>query len=275
MNPISITQGRLSPPTEGKIQAFPVDTWRKEFVLASEANLDCIEWVYQVSTENRNPLRTDEGVAEIRNIMSDTGIEVSSVTADYYMAERLVAENGTPRPSAIQHLKWLLARASLVKAKYVMVAFVDGGSLKSSEEHAALPAVLQELSPVLDATNVELHMETDLKPELWAEILTKAPHPKIRVCYDIGDRASQGFGPGDFHFLGPWLGSVHIKDRVLGGGSVPLGTGDADISACFRCIHDLGYDKPFVLQTAREEKISELELAVRNREYIEKITSVL
>lgn len=56
MNPIGIIQGRLSPPTEGGIQSFPVETWKHEFLLATQAGLNCIEWVYQ--GELRCPMPT-------------------------------------------------------------------------------------------------------------------------------------------------------------------------------------------------------------------------
>ena len=37
-------QGRLSPPVDGRIQAFPRVWWREEFALADEADLRIMEW---------------------------------------------------------------------------------------------------------------------------------------------------------------------------------------------------------------------------------------
>ena len=42
MNPIGIMQGRLSPAVDGRIQSFPVETWRQEFELARQAG--CAAW---------------------------------------------------------------------------------------------------------------------------------------------------------------------------------------------------------------------------------------
>jgi len=270
MNPIGIMQGRLSPPIGGRIQSFPVDTWRDEFSLAREAGLDCIEWIYEVDTEAVNPLRTDEGVAEIRRLAEESGVVIWSVTADYYMTERLIRLDGTLQVIAVEHLKWLLKRVRLIRARYVMVPFVDAARLRSEQEIKGLQTLLQTMVPVLDEMGVQLHMETDLPPDRWAALLESISHPLIRVCYDIGDRASLGYNPTEeFRFLGSCLGSVHIKDRIVGGGTVPLGTGAADFPTCFQLICAAGFRGPFILQAAREEGLSEIELARWNRRFVE------
>jgi sugar phosphate isomerase/epimerase len=60
-----------------------------------------------------------------------------------------------------------------------------------------------------------------------------------------------------------------VKDRVKGGFTVPLTTGDADFATCFRHFHRLGFDRWFILQAAREEGLSETELAAVNRRKVE------
>jgi hexulose-6-phosphate isomerase len=270
MNPIGIMQGRLSPPVGGRIQSFPMDTWREEFSRAREAGLDCIEWVYEVDTEAVNPLRTDAGVAEIRQLMKDSGVAVWSVCAGYYMAERLVTSDGTPREAAVAHLTWLVGRASLLGVRYIVLPFVDESSLRSSKEIEGLLVVLKYIMPAAKRTGVELHLETDLQPANLAALLSSVGHPLIRANYDIGDSAAQGHDPvEELTLLGPWLGSVHVKDRMLGGRTVPLGTGAADFWTCFRLIHAAGFRGPLILQAAREEGLSEVELAIRNRRFVE------
>jgi hexulose-6-phosphate isomerase len=63
---------------------------------------------------------------------------------------------------------------------------------------------------------------------------------------------------------------VHVKDRLLGGGTVALGSGQADFPTCFHLIRSAGFKGPFVLQAARDENISEVELARKNKQFIEK-----
>ncbi len=270
MNPIGIMQGRLSPPTDRHIQFFPVDTWREEFFLAREARLSCIEWIYEFGTDALNPLGTDEGILSIRQIVEASGVAVWSICADYYMAAQLVLPDGTPNNKNIQHLIWLIRRADLLGARYMVLPFVDSSSLKSPQEIEGLIEVLRMVVPVAERAEVELHLETDLLPENLVEVLESLSHPMIRANYDIGNSASLGRHPtAEFILIGPWLGSVHVKDRVLGGGTVPLGTGAADFPTCFSLICATNFRGPFILQTAREDGQSEVALAIRNRRFVQ------
>jgi hexulose-6-phosphate isomerase len=101
-------------------------------------------------------------------------------------------------------------------------------------------------------------------------VLEKTAHRLVRVNYDIGNSAALGRTPlEELTLLTPWIGSVHVKDRILSGNSVPLGTGAADSPTCFRLLHAGGFRGQFILQAAREEGISEVELAIRNQKFVE------
>jgi L-ribulose-5-phosphate 3-epimerase len=270
MNPVGIMQGRLSPPTAGRIQSFPVDTWKNEFYLARKAGLDCIEWIYEVETEDDNPLRTDEGIEEIYCLVGDSGTRIRSICADYYMVDRLVKHDGEPNKVAVRHLEWLMERAQRLAIQYIVLPFVDNSSIQSPQEMKGLVEVLHSLIPVAMRLNVELHLETDFKPADLVSVLERVSHPLLRANYDTGNSASLGFKPEEeLVLLKPWLGSVHIKDRVLGGGTVPLGTGDTDLPSCFRLIRAAGFHGFFILQAAREDDLSEVELARKNRGFVE------
>ena len=41
---VGVTQGRLSLPVENNLQAFPAETWSKEFKLAKNCGFSFIEW---------------------------------------------------------------------------------------------------------------------------------------------------------------------------------------------------------------------------------------
>lgn len=276
MNSIGIMQGRLSSPLGGWIQSFPVETWREEFFRARDAGLDCIEWIYEAGTDAVNPLRTDAGTANTRRLAEDSGVAVWSVCADYYMEERLVAPDGAPREDAVEHLKWLVGRVGLFGARYVVLPFVDSSSLRSLRELEGLLTVLRAVTPAAERAGVELHLETDLRAADLVAVLERVSHPLVRANYDIGNSAALGHDPvEELTLLRPWLGSVHVKDRALGGGTVPLGTGAADLPTCFRLISAAGFRGPFILQAAREEGLSEVELAIRNRQFVEEQLALL
>lgn len=270
MNAIGIMQGRLSPPVKGHVQSFPVNTWQEEFYLAHKAGLDCIEWVYEEKTEAENPLRTNKGRKEIKQLIADSGTMVRSICADYYMAQQLVASNGMPIETNIQHLKKLIRHAGLLDIHHIVLPFVDTSSLHSLREIEGLLSVLKSVLGAAQYNEVELHLETDLKPLALLTVLERIAHRLVKINYDIGNSAALGRTPlEELPLLIPWIGSIHVKDRILSGNSVPLGTGAADFPTCFRLLHAGGFRGQFILQAAREEGISEIELAIRNRRFVE------
>jgi hexulose-6-phosphate isomerase len=64
------------------------------------------------------------------------------------------------------------------------------------------------------------------------------------------------------------IGSVHIKDRILGGGTVSLGAGNADLSVLFSGLAALPYRGDYVLQVARGQEGREVEWAQQNRAFV-------
>ena len=57
---------------------------------------------------------------------------------------------------------------------------------------------------------------------------------------------------------GERIGSFHIKDRILGGQTVPLGQGSADFAKLRACLVNFDYRGDFVLQVARGANGDEL-----------------
>ena len=43
---LGIMQGRLVPPIDGKLQAFPTNGWNTELELCRGLGVECIEWIY-------------------------------------------------------------------------------------------------------------------------------------------------------------------------------------------------------------------------------------
>lgn len=270
LNPIGIMQGRLLPPTRGRIQAFPVGSWREEFHSAAQIGLDCIEWIYELDTEDSNPLGTNKGISEILNMVSNTGISVLSVCGDYYMFERLITLDGEVRPKIMHHLKCLVEKTASIGARYLVLPFVDNSTLKSTAEIDGLIRVLTDILPAAERAEIGIHLETDLPAASLKHILKdRFSHPLLRLTCDIGNEASLGFEPREhWGTVGRWLGSVHVKDRIFGGGTVPLGKGSANFPAFFEIFAGLSYQGTFILQVARGEDGTELEKAKTNSDFV-------
>lgn len=263
-------QGRLLPPTGGRIQAFPLERWREEVRLAHEAGLSAIEWIYEASTHDANPLADDTGLDELRGALAEAGVAVSSICADAFIEEPLARGGTTVRAERRERLKWVLGRAGKLGVAHVLVPFVDDSALRTPEEE---DAAVEELSRALAAAEdagVEIHLETSLAPERFRAFLDRLPPELVYANYDVGNSASLGYDPREeLAAYGERIGSVHVKDRVRGGGTVPLGEGDADLPTLFQTLRALGWDGLLTLQIARGEDGGEVDWVRGNRERVE------
>jgi hexulose-6-phosphate isomerase len=265
----AIMQGRLLPPEAGRFQSFPRERWRDEFELAAQARLNAIEWIFDLWGEDVNPLATDNGVAEILALSRQTGIAVRSLCADYFMDKPFLRTTESERKQLIQKMEWLLSRCRLLGIGRVVIPFVDKSRIEDRDEEAQVISILRTLLPAAECNGIELHLETSLGPQAFANLLERCPHPLVRANYDSGNSASLGYRVSDeFAAYGHRIGSVHIKDRKLGGGTVPLGTGDADLPGLFRGLAALNYSGDYVLQLARSEPGQELPWIAQNLSWV-------
>lgn len=266
---IAIMQGRLVPPSDGRIQSFPRERWRDEFALAARAGLDAIEWIYDLYGVDVNPIATDDGLAQIKNLSTQSGVLVRSLCADMFMDKPLLRATTSEIEERTETLVWLLGQCAMLGVKRVVLPFVDASRIDSDAELEDVVGVLRSLLPDLERTGVELHLETSLSPDRFADLLSRLPHPMVKVNYDSGNSSSLGYRPEDeFDAYGDRVGSVHIKDRVLGGSTVPLQSGDADFDALFEGLARVAYQGDFVLQVARGDPGDEVDWARRNREFV-------
>ena len=262
-------QGRLVPPLDGKIQSFPREGWRDEFRLAAAAGLAAIEWIYDLAGSDENPIMTDRGIEEVKALGARHGVEVRSLCADYFMDLPLLRADGPQVDARTEVLVWLIGRCSRAGINRIVLPFVDSSQIITDAELRLVAGILDRMLPIASTAGVELHLEASLDPVRFARLLALLPHPALKVNYDSGNSASLGFAPAiEFREYGQRVGSIHLKDRVLGGTSVPLGTGDADLPSLFRCLRDIEYRGDFVLQVARGSDGDELEWSRQNIRYV-------
>lgn len=269
MTLIGIMQGRLVPPTDNRIQCFPRQNWADEFELGVNAGIDCIEWIYDFYGLDVNPLTTDAGLAQMRALIRNTGVQVLSICADYFMERPLVRASAGELAERLAMLDWLLGRGHLLGVNRMVVPFVDASRIDTEAEFEGVIATLQRILPMAEKTGIEIHLETSLPPARFASLLARLPHPLLKANYDSGNSSSQGYKPADeFATYGKRVGSVHIKDRLLGGGTVAPGTGDADFQALAQSLKMVGYAGDFILQVARAVSGDEVNWISQNREFV-------
>jgi len=269
MKNIGIMQGRLVPPTDNRIQCFPRDRWEEEFLLAAQANLDCIEWIHDQYGADVNPIATDAGVARMKSLKKSSGVQILSLCADSFMDRPLIRITEAELDERLTFLEWLMKRCELVGINRLVLPFVDASRIDTEDEMEMVCMALNRALQTADKTGVEIHLETSLTPIRFAELLSKIPHPMLKVNYDSGNSSSLGYLPSEeFASYGSRIGSVHIKDRVLSGGTVPLGTGNADFQTLADSLEHIDYQGDIILQAARGTVEEEVAWASLNREFV-------
>jgi len=266
---IGVMQGRLVPPEADRIQCFPRQRWADEFRLGAKAGVDSIEWIYDVWGSDANPISSDAGIQEVRELSKQHEVAVLSVCADYFMDRPLIRTDSEEQRSRVRLLLWLMSRCEQLGINRIVLPFVDQSAIRSQAEMNEVIAILKEVLPSALSRGLEIHLETSLAPHEFASLLGRLPVSNLRVNYDTGNSASLGYDfREEFSAYGDRIGSVHIKDRLLGGGSVSLGQGNADIPGVLSALQQRGYCGDLILQVARGESGREVEWVQRNRDIV-------
>ena len=265
-NEIGIMQGRLSPRIDGKIQAYPANTWQKEFEIAQEIGYAAIEWIVENPVEI-NALMTDSGKAEIKKIIASTGVRIDYVCADIFMQQPLVRMTKDTKSQNKEYLAMILKNGKEVGAIGVEIPFVDNSSIKNEIEKQEFIDAMQEAFQLANDLDLKISLETDLPPIDFQELLENIGLDYIQANYDIGNSASLGFDPKDeLEAYGLKILNVHVKDRKLGSTTVPLGTGNANIKYVFQKLQEIGYSGGLTMQAARGE--NDIETAKAQLKYV-------
>jgi hexulose-6-phosphate isomerase len=272
-NEIGIMQGRLSPRIDGKIQAYPANTWQKEFEIAQEIGYAAIEWIVEKPVET-NALMTDSGKAEIKKVIASTGVRIDYVCADIFMQQPLVRMTEDTKLQNKKYLHSILKNAKEVGAIGVEIPFVDNSSIKNEKEKQEFIDIMQDAFKLAKDMELKISLETDLPPSDFQELLENIGLDHVQANYDIGNSASLGFDPKEeLEAYGLKILNVHVKDRKLGSTTVPLGTGNANINYIFQKLQEIGYSGGLTMQAARGE--NDIETAKEQLKYVRTLLNTL
>ena len=254
-NLIGVMQGRLLPKYKGRYQAHPVGYWQDEFAIANEVGLSCIEFILDYEDASNNPLLKKGGIEEIKSIIKKTGVSVQSICADYFMEAPLHSANNVTAQESQKVALRLLDAAKSLGVKDIVVPCVDQSALDGQE---AADRFVENLTPVVriaEKYGVNLSLETDLAPQPFVELLNRFNSSRVTVNYDTGNSAALGFDSDEeLTTYGDRITDIHIKDRMLAGGPVTLGEGNADCAKFFSKLEELNYQGPFIMQAFRDNE---------------------
>lgn len=247
-------QGRLCDRVEGKIQAFPWLDWQSEFPVAQRLGISLMEWTLDQERLYENPLMTVLGRQRIRALSSQHGVRILSLTGDCFMQAPFFKASGAVREGLLKDLGAIMHACVELGIRYLLIPLVDNGSLTSESDERALLEGLLPLREVLTAGKLKILFESDFEPERLARFIARFPEDAFGINYDIGNSAALGYSASqEIASYGQRIDNVHVKDRVLGGTTVPLGTGNANFPEVFRALRRAGYAGNFILQTARAD----------------------
>tara|TARA_B100001175_G_scaffold316572_1_gene330860 strand:+ start:1580 stop:2413 length:834 start_codon:yes stop_codon:yes gene_type:complete len=252
---IGVMQGRLLPKYKGRYQAHPQGYWQKEFFLAKKLGLDFIEFILDFEDFERNPLHTESGVKQILNISKKTGVAVNSICADYFMHAPIHSENKKLSRKSIDVLIKLLFSSKKLKITDIVIPCVDQSALKGDNDIERLLYNLKSPLILANKFNINLALETDLPPLKFKDLLSRFDNYRITVNYDLGNSASLGYRiEEEFEAYARKISCIHIKDRVLNGGSVILGDGDVNFQYFKNFLKNSSFDGPIIMQAYRDDE---------------------
>ena len=249
---IGFMQGRLSPLSNGNIQAFPWDHWQEEFALASTLGIGLMEWTLDQDRLYENPLITVSGQKRIGDLCKCFGIAIPSLTGDCFMQAPFWKSSGTEREALQNDFTVIVEACGAVGIALIVMPLVDNGCLENKKQEDILVKYLHSQEDFIASKGVKVIFESDFGPERLAGFIARFNPKSFGINYDIGNSAALRFLPTkEFSAYGERILNVHIKDRPFGGTTVPLGEGDADFETVFSLLADITYRGNYILQTAR------------------------
>ena len=260
-------QGRLSPTIDGRIQSFPWDYWENEFNLAKEIGIQLMEWTVDSRKLESNPIFLPNCQKSIRELASVSSVSIPSLTSDYFMENPPWITNSA-EVSKIH--KNIFSGMKFIGSKILIVPLVDNSSILNNETLLNFVEFITNLECSLRENEIRIAIESDFEPTKLSKFISKFDPEIVGINYDIGNSASLGFNSTEeLNLYGDRVINVHVKDRLLGGATVPLGTGDADLPRTIKLLEDSGYQGNYILQTARAQDGKHAEAIVEYAHMVE------
>ena len=264
-------QGRLLDPETNHIQSFPNKCWKKEFKIAASNNIYLIEWIVDRKNIFKNPINTDRGRAQIKNLKQKYKIEIASLTAEFYMQKPFVSKkNNTKKEFKI--LKQTLLNSGKINIKYFIIPILEIASLKKEDEELFIKKMKQLIS-ILKKNKQVILFETDIKTSRIVNLLDKLPKKYFGINFDTGNSVNIGYSFKDIQIIIKHTYNIHLKDKNNKFLSVKLGNGLFNFRKFFNLLKKQKYNKNLILQTARttSNHVNDIK---KNKEFVEKFIKI-
>lgn len=254
MIPLGLIQGRLTPSNGRGIQFFPhgPGEWEQEFERAAAAGISHIQWVCEADSL----LCTKEGQEAVLAVMKKTGISVRNMDLHELLTKTDISLHTD------ELFEKICAGLAAIKGGAVELPLMEASSLLEKEKYGARVAAVRRFVAVAKKYNTPIAVETDLAPPALLAFLQEVP--EVSVVYDSGNSAGLGYSlEEEIAAYGNHISNVHIKDKPVGGTTVPLGAGSVDFPKLFSLLRNISYTGAITLQAARGEDGKEVETIAR------------
>ena len=239
-----ISQGRLTQSKE--LQRFPSESWQQEFYDASLLGICFIELLTERQFNKDNPVWSEAGRQEIKQIANLNNCEIYSICADYIIDHSLLDD-----PSALNHLNDLLIAAHDLGCSLVILPMLEESAI-DNKNMSSYVNILSYLSKKAFKYNLILCIESLLKSSNLVSFLDTVNETNLKAVFDTGNRVIETNDlRNEILILGDYIKHIHIKDKNKNGENVILGTGLVDFSEVFLGLNDINYVGALNFETTR------------------------
>ena len=256
-----LVQGRALPQIDESLQSFP-SNWIEEFPLIEKLGFDGIEWIYDKKSEYNNPILNLDQHENIKMISKKYNVSLENIVFDWFIIHPLIKNNDITLSTKIEKLIDLLDTSEKIGFQRVIFPLLEGNSIHDSNEMELFLKIFSDnILPTLNLKKLEIHFETSMSPNDEFYFISKLDNSQTKICFDMGNSASLGFDCSEvLDKISPFLGSVHIKDRLINGPTVPLGEGSVDFSKVFKILNEIKFSGPISFQAYRNKNSNNIEL---------------
>lgn len=259
--PIGFMQGRLSPVPLGIYQRFPSD-WKSELLLARFHKFSHIEWIIDSFSESFNPLLSSDLLPDLKASI-DSELTIYSVCVDIIL-EKFNSDTFNVDVCS-DLLRFIISNSRQIGVTTLVLPFIENLSLRNSPLRTQVVLMLNNLEDCCVNASIKLALELDLSPAEISSLFHELNSDYVGINYDTGNSAAFGFDIEDeFSAYSNLILDVHIKDRLLNGPPVLLGSGNANLRLASQLIKDLPFKPIITLQAFRNHYDTNLLILQRN-----------
>jgi len=241
-----VSQGRLTESNE--LQRFPAEAWQLEFINASKLGISFIELLTEREFNKNNPVWSNQGRKEIKDLAKANDCEIYSICVDYIINHSLL--NDTNKDT-LTHVEEVFSVASELGCSIVVLPLLEKSNIEKNNMNK-FKEIFMYLSDKAEDFGITICIESLLNSQDFVKFLDMLGKKNVKAVFDTGNRAS--FNEelySEILILDQHIEHVHIKDKNSKGENVILGTGLVNFRDVFAALKKINYIGPLNFETTR------------------------